>query len=118
MQRPPAMLRPARARARTTPDAARARSRFRASAHGMAARVHDERIRGQQRFDLLEQEGRSPPFAIKRAAGAFSTSAALATSAVSAGIRASLAARPARSSAARAVFVRSRRTAIPALASS
>src|SRR5262249_4084112 len=61
---------------------------------------------------------RSSPRAIRRAAGAFRTSDALSTSAVSAGIWASRAARSARASAARAVFVRRRRIAIPATTSS
>ena len=47
-----------------------------------------------------------------------STRDALSTSAVSAGMSASRAARPARASAARAVFVRSRRIAMPATTSS
>ena len=55
-------------------------------AHDVTARVDDERLRRQQRFDLIEQEGRSSPRAIRRAAGVSRTRDALSTSAVSAGI--------------------------------
>ena len=56
--------------------------------------------------------------AIKRAAGVFKRSRALSTSAASAGMRDRRAACSARSSAARATFVRSRRIATPASSSS
>ncbi len=62
--------------------------------------------------------GRSSPCAMRRAAGVFEKQDALSTSAVSAGIPAWRAARSARASAARAVFVRRRRIAIPATTSS
>src|SRR5579884_3851433 len=61
---------------------------------------------------------RSSPRAIRRVAGVLRTRDALSTSAVSAGMPAMRATRSARASAARAVFVRRRRIAIPATVSS
>jgi hypothetical protein len=84
----------------------------------MTARVHDERLRRQQRLDLLEQEESLRATAIRRAAGVLSTTIARSTSAVSAGMRASRAARSARASAVRAAVVRRRRIEIPAMTSS
>ncbi len=61
---------------------------------------------------------RSPPLPIRRATGASSTSDALSTSAVSAGMSASRAARSARASDIRAAFACRRRMAMPAMTSS
>jgi hypothetical protein len=86
--------------------------------HNMAARIHNECFRRQQRFDLIEQE--SALFTARKQARRclFRTSHASSTSAVSAGIRALCAASSARVSAERAAFVRIRRIAIPATTSS
>jgi hypothetical protein len=108
-------LRPARVRARTTPDALRARPPC-----VRHARHNGTRPRRVPSTSVALQHpragGRSSPRAIRRAAGVLRTRDALSTSAVSAG-RAWRAARSARASA-RAAFVRRRRIAIPATTSS
>jgi hypothetical protein len=114
--RRPAMPRPARGRARTAPlasettcSASRTTRR-----HASTTIVPD----ASSASTSSSRRSRSEPRAMRRAAGVLRTSDALSTSAVSAGIRAARAARPARASAARAAFVRRRRSAIPAPTSS
>ena len=85
----------------------------------MTAGVHDERLRRQQRFDILEQQrALLAPRDQARRRRVQDERDALSTSAVSAGMPASRAARSARASAARAVLVCRRRIAIPATTSS
>ncbi len=114
----PATLRRARVRARTTPDAWRARRPCVTGAR------HDGKRRRRMcstRATLPRPRAgasRSSPVVSRRAAGVFNTRNALSTSAVNAGIRACRAASSARASAARAGFARRRRTAIPATTNS
>ena len=84
----------------------------------MPAGVDDQRLRRLQRLDLLEPQRAflAPRQEARRRR--LQRRAALATSAVSAGMPACCAACSARASAARALFARSRRIAIPATASS
>jgi hypothetical protein len=86
--------------------------------HDIPAGVHDECLRSQQRFDILEPQKSLVAIRNQARRGRIQMDRALSTSAVSAGMRASRAARSARASAARAVSVRRRRIAIPASTSS
>ena len=112
----PATLRRARGPARTTPGAWRARPPS-CRAHGMAARIHDERLRRQQCLDLLEQQKSLLAICDQARRGCVRISRALSTSAVRPGYPHRRAARPP-VPAPHGLFVRRRRIAIPATTSS
>ncbi len=109
-----AMPRPAREPAQTTPDAVRARPPC--LRHARHAGTHPRRAPSMPATPRLPRAAADAPrHALSgRAAGVFSMTDALSTSAISAGIPASRAARSARTSAARAGLVRRCRIAIPA----
>ena len=110
----PATPRPMPAQARTAPDAGPARRPCLADARHGDRRRRPAPSTSSSASTSWSSRGLSSPCAIRRAAGAFKTCEALSTSTVNAGISASRAACPARASAVRAVFVFSRRRAIPA----
>ena len=114
-----ATLRPARARARTAPGRRCERDHRAVRAHDVTARVDDERVRRQQRFDLVEQEGALLAARDQARRGRVQDQAMRFRPPPSApGCRRRAPRSPARASASRAALVRRRRIAIPATTSS